>query len=498
LSELDVSEALAHQQRKSRSLTVEAAVSADTPSLTRADGLVMTAAAAVWTAAVGALAVWRHDQFLSHRFDLGNMVQAVWSSAHGRLLEMTDAATGEQTARLAAHVDPALLLVVPFWWVHPAPETLLVVQAAALAAGVYPVARLALAYTGSRRAAWLLSAWYLAFPWVLWNAVNDFHPVTLAIPLLLYAIWFLDQHHLGRFAAVAGLALLTGELVGLTVAGLGLWYAFSHRRYRVGFGIAAAGAAWTAVCVAFVIPAFHDGPNRYYGRFESVGGSPTGLLKTLVTDPAAVFTAVTTGADGEYVLWLLLPTAILALASPVLLLAALPQLGVNLLSDWYPSTQPMYQYVTPIVPILVAATIIAIGRMPRRRLAAGLPLIAAVVCLVWRPPIPGEAGYLYDSNESRKRMAAMQTAVDLVPGDAPVTATNRLGAHLSARRSIYLFPERARSDWIAIDVRDPFVVAEGGERLDGNYVRRAAAALERDPGWRLVFGRAGVRVYRRR
>ena len=66
-------------------------------------GIVVTSMAAVWAVVVGGLATWRHDEFLSHKFDLGNMVQVVWSTAQGRPLEATDALTGEQIVRLAAH-----------------------------------------------------------------------------------------------------------------------------------------------------------------------------------------------------------------------------------------------------------------------------------------------------------------------------------------------------------------------------------------------------------
>ena len=49
------------------------------------------------------------------RFDLGNMVQAVWSTTNGRPLETTDGATGEQIVRLGVHVDPFLVLLAPLW-----------------------------------------------------------------------------------------------------------------------------------------------------------------------------------------------------------------------------------------------------------------------------------------------------------------------------------------------------------------------------------------------
>ena len=48
------------------------------------------------------------------RFDLGNMVQAVWSTAHGHPLRMTDL-QGDQISRLAAHVDPVLVLFAPLY-----------------------------------------------------------------------------------------------------------------------------------------------------------------------------------------------------------------------------------------------------------------------------------------------------------------------------------------------------------------------------------------------
>ena len=361
------------------------------------------------------------------------MVQAVWSTAHGRPFAVTDGVTGEQVTRLAGHFDPALALFVPFWWIHPHPETMIVLQAAALAAGIYPVVRLAMKYVGSPVAAGLLAAWYLVFPWLVWNAVNDVHAVTLAIPLLLYGIWFLDEHRLGRFAVVAVLAMLTGELIGLTVAALGVWYAIRSRRARIGLGIAVLGTAWTAICLFLLIPATNDGePSPYYDRFESVGGSPGGLVTTLFTDPLAIVDAVTTQSDGAYLLRVLMPTAFLALGSPLLLIAALPQLGVNLLTDWWPSTQPQYQYVAALVPVLVASTIMPLRRFsPTGRLAMSAVLVgASVLCLaIWRP-VPGGHFYIFSAREPGERVAAMRAALRLVPADAPVTATNRLGARL--------------------------------------------------------------------
>jgi uncharacterized membrane protein len=465
---------------------------------TALDHALTVAAAGVWTAVVAMLAVWRHHQFVSHRLDLGNMVQAVWGTTQGSPLEQTDAVTGEQVVRMGAHVDPILVLLAPLWLVFPGPETLIVAQAAALALGVFPVVRLSLKYVHSRVAALLLGAWYLVFPWLVWNAFDEVHPVTFAIPLLLYAIWFLDEHRFVPFAVFAALAMSTGELMGLAIAGLGVWYALRHRRVRAGLAIAVAGVTWTTICIAAIMPAFTDGPPRHNFLFESVGGSPAGLLRTVVTDPGSIVAQVTTFDDFRYALLLLLPTAFLALLQPAILVVAVPQVAINLLSDGPTTSQPMSHYIAAIVPAVVVASIMAVGRAPERLrvVLAGAPLALSLVILISYPPKPGAHGFIFPEPPTAARRAAMQEALDLVPSDAPVTATNRLGAHLSARHVIHLFPNHRGAEWAVIDARDVWPQPTG-TAADGRLFRARLARFARDPMWHLIFETAGVRVYRR-
>ena len=475
-----------------------ASVTAGSRSLDAGIAAVFTVAAASWATAVSVVAIRRHDGFLSHRFDLGNMVQAVWSTTQGRPLETTDATSGEEIVRLAAHVDPILVLFAPFWWIHPAPETLIVVYIAALAAGVYPVLRLATKHTGSRLAGALAGAWYLTLPWVIWLGLNEVNPMSLALPFLLYAIWSLDEDRPGRFAVFAGLAVLCGELIGVTVAALGVWYALGRRRTRAGIAIAIAGVTWTAICLLVVIPTFNDGrSSRFFNRFETVGGTPLGLLETLFTDPGTVAAQLTSSGDFQYLLLLVLPTALLFLGQPWILLAAVPQLGTNMVSD-YPSTvSPLYHYSAPVLAVLVAGCAMGVGRVPQRfRVpAAGVLLGVGVISLFVTRPAPGIEKYLAPDRERPARVAAMEEAVARVPADAPVTVTNRLGGHLSARRVVDLFPTRARAEWAVLDTRDPSNVTANwmGPIPFGRQLER----LDGDPDWRLVFQRHGVRVYQR-
>jgi hypothetical protein len=147
---------------------------------------------------------------------------------------------------------------------------------------------------------------------------------------------------------------------------------------------------------------------------------------------------------------------------------------------------------------VIAATIIGLGRIPRRfrLVAAAAPLAAALVCLAATPPIPGEQDFVFGGADSPPRVAAMTEAIELVPASVAVSTTNRIGGHVSARRHVYLFPERARADWAVVDTRDAWT-SVAGERVDQPRFLRLLEQLDRDTRWRLVFDDEDVRVYRR-
>ena len=148
--------------------------------------LLLAAGVIAYGAGFAALSALRHDAFATGRFDLGNMVQAVWSTAHGHPLRMTDL-HGDQISRLAAHVDPILVLFAPLWWLWPSPQLLLVTQALVVALGAVPVFLLGRKHLRSARAGLGFALAYLLYPATGWLTLNEFHPVALATTFLLVA-----------------------------------------------------------------------------------------------------------------------------------------------------------------------------------------------------------------------------------------------------------------------------------------------------------------------
>jgi uncharacterized membrane protein len=462
----------------------------------------LTVGIAAYAAGFAALSVLRHDAFVTGRFDLGNMVQAVWSTAHGHPLRMTGL-HGDQISRLGAHVDPILVLFAPLWWVWPSPDMLLVAQAVAVAFGALPLYWLARKHLGSARAGLGFAAAYLLYPATGWLTLNEFHPVALATPLLLFAFWFLDEDRLLPFAFCAVLAAACKEEIALVVAGFGIWYALDRRRWLAGTAITVVGGLWAAIAIAVIIPHYNAGAESdFYGRYSEVGGSAGGIIETALTDPARIARAAFSSRDLNFLLQLVAPLAALCLLSPLVLVALIPELAINLLSATTTQTSIHFHYTAGMIPPLVIAAVFGAKRLARLRRPAALAAVVVVAALAgnfWLGPIPGwrhvPGGAEFQATAARvtdhDRVA--ERALELIPDGAVVSATNTLGAHLSERRRFLSFPFREDATWIAADETQP------------GYADRHApiptavelAGLRRSPDWRLVFEEDGILVFRR-
>ena len=436
--------------------------------------LLLAAATAGFAAGFAGLAQTRHSAFWSGRYDLGNLTQAVWSTAHGHFLQMTDE-QGRQISRLGAHFDPIVAALAPLWRLWPSPTLLLVVQAAAVAAGAIPVFLLARKHLGSEWAGLGFSLAYLLYPATEWLVVDDFHPVALATPLLLTGFWLLDEDRLLPFAVVGALACLTKEHIGFTVAAMGLWYAFTRRR-PVGLAIAAAGAVCSLVAITVIVPHFAPGGGSpFQGRYAAVGGSPAGIVKTAFTHPATTLSALTEARDLQYVFHLLVPLAFLSLLSPGLALTAVPEIALNTLSDVRTQTSIHFHYTAAAIPGLVVAAIFGTARFRARGSDAASTLARAVLVVslvatvlygplpVWRhvPVRPEGGGLAIPDHGTRSRGRSR--------GAARPRKRTRLG-HEHDRRSPVRAPAR-------VQLPDP----RGGTLDRGRHVAYELRRQQRRP-----------------
>jgi hypothetical protein len=111
---------------------------------------------------------------------------------------------------------------------------------------------------------------------------------------------------------------------------------------------------------------------------------------------------------------------------------------------------------------------------------------------IWRD-VPGGQKFQTTAGDVTTHDHIAARALKIIPGNAVVSATNSLGAHLSARARILSFPFTRDATWIAADETQPgfadrFAPLETAEQL---------AWLRANPEWKLVFEDDGVLVFRR-
>ena len=452
-----------------------------------------------YAAGFSALSILRHRAFSTGRFDLGNMVQAVWSTAHGHPLQITGL-RGDQISRLGAHFDPILAAFAPLWFAWPSPDMLLVAQAVAVALGALPVFWLARKHLGFDRIALGFALAYLIYPPTQWLTLNEFHPVALACPLLLFAIWFLDEGWLLPFAACAIVAATTKEEIALVVAGLGIWYALAHGRRWTGAAVAAAGVAAALIAIEVVIPHFNRaGTSSFFTRYSEVGSTPGGIVHTALTDPWKIVTTAATGRGLGYLAQLVLPLALLVVLAPLALIAVVPELAVNLLSAATTQTSIRFHYTAGLIPVLIAAAVFGAKRLPPRIPVATIVVVTALAANYLLGPAPlwryfpgGEQHQAHAADVSEHDRIAAR-ALRLIPPHAVVSATNSLGAHLSARRRGLSFPYLQDAQWVAADETAPGYA----DRLAPLPTAVQLSWLRRNPEWRLVFERDGILIFHR-
>ena len=454
-------------------------------------------AAVIWSVA----AIVDHRNGNSGTYDLGIFTQLLWSAAsgHGFHSSVLDAVFWGE------HLNIVLLPVVPLYRLLPGPEVLLVLQALALASGGPAVGRIARRLGFGRRAALAWVACTLLHPTLFYIAVWDFHPIVVALPLLLWALSAVVDERWNRATILALSTLLVQEECGLVLAGLGLCWAFLYGQRRRGLIVAAVGAGWFWLAAGVVMPAYNAGQVPHLERYAYLGTTLGDMFLHVLLHPIDVLQHAATPLKLVTLVAWLAPGAGLALLGGRWLVPAVVPLAYNFLSLASNQFDFRAQYASVIVPFLLVAALHAAARL--QRTGVRFPVTHVVVActllsqalLFLIPPI--------SARDDVAGPVAVRPTVALsalrqldVPMEQPVIATNALGAHLAHRPALRLFDAAAAAappagTWILdLELSDPwpfetraaYVEAVTGllQRQDLRVATCSAALLVLEPGAR--------------
>jgi uncharacterized membrane protein len=434
------------------------------------------ALAALYFLTYSTLAVLRHRSYHSLGFDLGLFDQAFWNTLHGRPFESTmSQALPVPHSLLGDHFSPIYWLVLPFYYAYPHPETLVVVQTFCLALGAWPMYLLArLKLSPGYALAWVV-AYFLFLPLAYVN-LFDFHEVALAVAPLGFALYFLEAGRRKWFVVSLLIAFLVKEEMGLVGAAFGAYAWLGKRDWKLGAGVIAGSLAAFAAIIQVVIPYFAAGHSYPYisGRYADVGGSPFGILKTMITNPLRIVRAVLQPKKVFFAVGIFGPVVGLSAVAGWAALLVLPTLGYLLLSSYEPQYTYTSQYSAPLIPLVIGSSILGMARLPTswHRPAIAAVLVSSLVFSWAFGYMPFSRKFDPQQFQTEARYTEFTPRLALIPPDAGVSAENGFPSHLAQRRFIYDFTFEGVQDaqWVVLDY------AGSGRSIE--FFNRQVAAVE--------------------
>lgn len=452
------------------------------------------------------LAIARHNNLHSGRFDLGIMEQTIWNTVHGRWFSLTDPYGVNEIPRLTFHTDVFLVLLAPLYAIAPYTETLLILQALCLASGGLAVWLLA---TKILRHSWLaavLGISYLFNLTVQGTAVNDFHAVCFATPLIIWVFWAAVSRRYWLMLILSGLAVLTKEEVGLMLPAVGIYLLLAQKQRRWGWVMITAPVAWSLLMMLVIIPSFSDNltsPLNQQRAFR-LGAAP--IIQRLVMHPLDSWGLLANQHTLLYGIFLLLPLGFLS-ASSLLIFAVIPDFIISLVLNRFPENSLLDQYNSTIVPWLYISAIYGLtgilhkiqSRVASRNLRL---LLVGFWVVIWGifsacyfgPSVIAQSAYPSVIGQQNEYALLVRDWAQRIPSGVSVSATNNIGSHFSQRRWLYTFP-------IGIDRAEYVVVLENqGITVVSNRadVSIKIKALRQDPAWEKLYQRGDFTVLKRK
>jgi uncharacterized membrane protein len=411
---------------------------------------------------------------------------------------------------LGDHFQPIVALIAPFFRIFPSPATLLVAQALLTAVSVFPVVQAGFAVLGPHRGRARAVGLAYGFSWGLQQMIDfDFHEIAFAVPLLAFS---LSAYVRGRWRASVAWALplvFVKEDQGFTVAALGLlmlvagWRSRDETRMRFGTLLIVWGLAWSVLAITVIIPHFNPLHHYYYWKDGGVAGSggpfsPASLLAQPFHGWAEKL---------QTSVLLLLPTALIALGSP-LALVTLPSIALRFFSVNTAYWGTMWHYNATVMPILFLAAIEVMGRWRRAsprepagelrrhvRTAAvrhGPAMMVAAAC-VFAFQFPLANLWHGSTYQISPHVSAAEAAMARVPDGATVQTTLNLLAPLAARTDTFWIgnPGNPATQYVVFDGLN-----SGYSPPPSNVPAFIRQLFPRD-GYRQVFTADDVYVFKR-
>ncbi len=420
------------------------------------------------------LAILRDRGEWSATVDLGLFKEALWNTLHGRV--MFSPTVGYSF--LGEHFSPVLFLLVPFYWVSPTSECLLIIQTLAVSVAAWPVYLVARDLGLRRSTATLLAGAMLCSPPLHTALMYDFHMDLLAVPALSWLVLALSRRRFGQ--AFVAVALLVSVKEDMFIPAVGALLACAlpgtsrDRKWSAALGAIAVGYCLFAMAVLLKkfgpppgVPVYmsdgsEPGGYKFLRNFRHLGG-PGGPLGHLLGQPVRFVLWAFTDARLTTFTTLLAPVGFASLLAGWRITLLMP-LGIILLSDNPEIVALRYHYSAIQHPGVYLAAAFGLAALvtrsrhsARTETAVAAYLVAATLTLVATHPTSlASRVHATDTRAITPHTRTVARLAAAVPPMVPVSVSTWIGPRFSNRPYNGLFPNGIdRAEWVLVDLQRP-------------------------------------------
>jgi uncharacterized membrane protein len=397
----------------------------------------------------------RHYLFQSTAYDLGIFDNGIYLISQNQ----NPFVTFRGLHILGDHAAFILYPIALFYKIYPDVHWLFILQGLSLSIAALPIYYLSIQAGLEKSQGITMSLVYLLYPLIFNVNLFDFHPEVIATPLIFAIILAARLNKLIYFCL--GLILILGckAVLSLNMMAMGIWLIFFEKKKK--FGMIALGVSipWFLIATKVIIPNFSGTEAAAVGRYSFLGNSVFEIALNLLIKPHLVLSKLFTLANLEYLILLFIPLIWgLSIKHLAPLIAALPTIFLNLLTDYHAQKDLIHQYSLPILPFLIVAIIDnwSFGKIWFRN--QKIILIWSIICFL----ALAKFGYFWTRYLGGiDNLRATKTAVSKVITKGSVLTNSQIAPHLTHRSVLELALDGSETkdlkqfEYILLNLRHP-------------------------------------------
>ncbi|MBN1962217.1 MAG: DUF2079 domain-containing protein [Deltaproteobacteria bacterium] len=355
------------------------------------------------------------------------------------------------------HAEYIDILISPLLWIWSGPETLLILQAIAIAMAAAGLVYLASSIT-KRIDIGIAFSFIFIFAWETQLAgLNTFHTYTLAVAPIVWLTWSLINKRVICSIILTFMLLIIREDMSFVVIALGMGFCWNSYTRRSGIILSAIGIVYAIIVFTVLFPIFRQQGYFYWSHFIHVTTMNENTTNILMLSISFVQMLFDGGLKIRSWVVLLLDASPAVFFSP-LSISILPSQFARVLSERGAISWGFHYGIIPLITALCGAAD-GIGWIQNKTKKRNKHIVSIIIwgtfvislsLSIW-PPWGQKAPLWSGQGWLKAGRIRIQDAIELIPKDASVASNHRIIDHLAGRDKVYMLGNWCKANYVIID-----------------------------------------------